>query len=103
MTKKEVPKSSEKKLGRPLFAKESSGRTADGSLRFVLVLPPDLADLFEAEMEEQLRKKLPLARFIIAKYFRNKLIAAERTSAFFNRAQNEPVPGAEQNEQASGY
>jgi hypothetical protein len=54
-----------------------NGRLADGGLRFVVRLPKDLADLFEAEMKIQDRKKLPLARYIIATYFKDRALRNE--------------------------
>lgn len=53
--------------------KSSSGKSmADESMRFVLILPPDVSKLFAKEMEKLDRKKLPLARYIVTKYFEDK-------------------------------
>lgn len=54
-----------------------AGRLPDGSLRFIVRLPKDLADLFEAEMKIHDRKKLPMARFIISTYFRERSFRKE--------------------------
>jgi hypothetical protein len=50
------------------------GRLPDGGLRFVVRLPKDLSDVFEAEMKIQDRKKLPMARYIIACYFKQRAL-----------------------------
>lgn len=44
-----------------------SGRLPDGSLRFVVRLPKDVADLFEAAMLIEDRKKMPMARVLITR------------------------------------
>lgn len=45
----------------------------DGSMSFLVKLPPETAQLFQDEMKIQDRKKLPLARYIINLYFRRRL------------------------------
>lgn len=58
-----------------------TGRLPDGRMAFKIILPVDLADLFEEEMRRQERKKLPLARFIIGKYLRSRTVQNEFESA----------------------
>lgn len=44
----------------------------DGSMRFIVKLPPETSKLFLEEMKLQDRKMLPLARYIIQRYFREQ-------------------------------
>lgn len=53
------------------------GRLRDGSMRFVVRLPKALADPFEQEMKLTDRKKMPMARYIIATYFRERYLRKE--------------------------
>lgn len=61
----------------PKLRLSEDGRLPDGGLRFVVRLPKELSDLFEAEMKVQDRKKMPLARFIIHSYFRERFARKE--------------------------
>lgn len=73
MKKNQAPVSSENRSDEiRLEETRSSGRLPDGSLRFIVVLPPEVADLFEAEMKNQDRKKLPMARYIITQWLRQR-------------------------------
>lgn len=63
---------------KPNLRLSEDGRLADGGMRFVVRFPKELADLFEAEMKIQDRKKLPLVRFIVTHYFRGRLVRDEQ-------------------------
>lgn len=52
-----------------------------GHIQFIVILPPPLAQQFIEEMKLQDRKKLPLARLIIAKYFKDKPTKGDITGA----------------------
>lgn len=82
MKKKRSSKSSKKKWTLP-----------PGWGQFLVLLPPDLWKLFQEEMIIQDRKKLPLARTIIAAYFREKAMrrALEAAKSPSTEAQ---VPGS---------
>lgn len=45
-----------------------------GWMQFLVILPPPLSELFTAEMVAQRRKKLPMARWIIEKYFEEQAL-----------------------------
>lgn len=46
-------------------------------MAFKIILKDELADMFESEMQLRDRKKLPMARFIITQYFRERTIRDE--------------------------
>jgi len=76
--------------------KSTGGRLPDGSLRFIVVLPPDMADLFEAEMKLQDRKKLPMARFIITTYLRQRSLDQDYQQFTRRREEMNHQPGGHQ-------
>jgi len=61
-----------------------------GHIQFLVILPPELATLFEAEMVAQDRGKLPLARMIIRKYFEESASRKEFEEFKQFRSRREP-------------
>lgn len=73
-------------------SKSFNGRLPDGRMPFKIILPADLADLFEAEMKAQRRKKLPMAVWMILQYFRDKELRNQLEGLIQHRGGSGPVP-----------